>query len=98
MRVKAKAKNGKVEVKLIAKHPMDSGRAKDKDGNAIPAYYIERLTAAANGETVFAANLGPAVSKNPYLKFHYDGASGDALALHWRDSKGKEESAEVTVK
>ncbi len=98
MKVKAKAKGGAVEVKLIAKHPMESGQAKDKEGNRIPAHYIERLTAEVGGETVFAANLGPAVSKNPYLKFYYDGAVGDKVSLHWRDNKGMEASAEATVK
>ena len=98
MKVKAKAKNGAVEVKLIAKHPMDSGQAKDKDGNLIPAYYIEQLTATVDGDTVFTANLGPAVSKNPYLKFYYQGAAGDEVSLHWTDNKGDHADAKATVK
>ena len=98
MKVKAKEKNGAVEVKLIAKHPMDSGQAKDKDGNLIPAHYIEQLTAKVGDATVFTANLGPAVSKNPYIKFYYQGAAGDEVVLHWRDNKGGQADAKATVK
>lgn len=98
IRIKAKAKDGVVEVKLIAKHPMETGLAKDKDGNTIPAHYIEQITAMANGEAVFNSDFGPAVSKNPYLKFFYKGAAGDTLALHWVDNLGEEAQAEVTVK
>ena len=98
IRVKAKEKNGVVEVKLIAKHPMDTGLAKDKDGAVIPAHYIEELTATVGGSTVFTANLGPAVSKDPYLKFHYKGASGDTIAVRWVDNKGEEATTEVKAK
>ena len=98
MKVKAKMKGDAVEVKLLAKHPMDSGLAKDGDGNAIPAHYIEDLSAEVGGETVFVASLGPAVSKDPYLKFYYRGQSGDRIQLRWRDNQGAEESAEATVK
>lgn len=97
IRVKAKVKEGRVEVKLIAKHPMESGQALDKDGNVIPAHFIERLTAARGEETVFVANLGPAVSRDPYLKFYFDGAVGDVLRLHWVDNLGREEAVEVAV-
>ena len=98
MKVKAKMKGDKAEVKLLAKHPMETGLAKDQDGNAIPAHYIEELSAEVNGETVFVANLGPAVSKDPYLKFHYAGSAGDVVKLRWRDNQGMEETVEAAVK
>jgi sulfur-oxidizing protein SoxZ len=98
IRVKAKQKGGLTEVKVLAKHPMETGLAKDKSGKTIPAHYIERLTATVGGEEVFAANLGPAVSKNPYLKFYYKGAAGDAVSLSWVDNKGEQASTEAKVK
>ena len=97
MKVKAKMKDGKTEVKLLAKHPMETGLAKDQDGNAIPAHYIEDLSAEVDGETVFVANFGPAVSKDPYLKFFYQGKSGDKIMLRWRDNQGGEKTVEATV-
>ena len=98
MKVKAKMKGDAVEVRLLAKHPMETGLAKDKDGNAIPAHYIEDLTAEVDGETVFVASLGPAVSRDPYLKFFYRGKSGDTVNLRWRDNQGAEQTAEAVVK
>ncbi|MDM5146893.1 thiosulfate oxidation carrier complex protein SoxZ [Candidatus Persebacteraceae bacterium Df01] len=98
MKVKAKIKDNAVEVKLIAKHPMASGQVKDKEGKIIPAHYIEQLTATVDDEIIFTANLGPAVSKNPYLKFYYQGSSGDEIILHWKDNKGEEVSTKATVK
>ena len=98
MKVKAKMKGDAAEVKLLAKHPMETGLAKDKDGNAIPAHYIEDLSAEVDGETVFVASLGPAVSKDPYVKFFYKGKSGDKVRLHWRDNQGGEATAEAVVK
>ena len=97
MKAKARVKNGLVEVKVLAKHPMETGLRKDKEGQAVPAHYIERLTAAVGGQTVFVANLGPGVSKNPYVRFYYDGSSGDTLQLSWVDSQGQSETIEATV-
>ena len=98
MQVRAKMDEGVAVVKLLAKHPMETGLAKDKDGNIIPAHYIEDLTAEVDGETVFVANLGPAVSRDPYVKFIYRGKSGDIVNLRWRDNQGNEQTAEVVVK
>lgn len=98
IRIKAKTKGELVEVKLIAKHPMETGLAKDKEGKLIPAHYIEQVVAMVGGEEVFNSDFGPAVSKNPYLKFYYQGAAGDKLALRWVDNLGKEASAEAEVK
>lgn len=98
MKTKAKIKNGVVEIRLLADHPMETGLAKDKEGKEIPAHFIEDLSAEVGGKTVFVARLGPAVSKDPYLKFFYRGKSGDKVALRWRDNKGMEETAEVSVK
>ena len=98
IRVKAKTKEGVTEVKVLAKHPMETGLAKGKDGRVIPAHYIESLTATVGGEQVFNANLGPAVSKNPYIKFFYKGATGDKITLRWVDNKGEEATTEAISK
>jgi len=98
MKVKAKVKDNAVEVKLLAKHPMETGLRKDKEGKEIPAHYIEQLTASVGGEQIFLANLGPGVSKNPYLKFFYEGGSGDVIDFKWTDNRGESETAQVEVK
>ncbi len=99
MKIKAKSKAGIVKVKMLLKHNMDSGRVKDKKtGKLIPAYYITEVTANYNGGQVFHAELGPAVSKNPYLAFKFKADSGGTVSVTWVDSKGASKSAEAKIK
>ena len=45
MKVKAKAKNNITSVRVLAKHPMETGRRINKEsGEKIPAKYIQELT------------------------------------------------------
>lgn len=88
-RVKAKAKGGKTDVKMMAKHDMETGLRKGKDGNLIPSKFLQTIMVSHAGKTVFEANLGTAVSKNPYLAFEFEGgAAGDTLEISWTESSG----------
>jgi sulfur-oxidizing protein SoxZ len=88
-RVKAKAKDGKTEVKMMAKHEMESGQRKDKDGNPIPAQFINNVKVTYAGNTVFETNMGPAISKNPYLAFTFDGGAKDeTIDIAWSENTG----------
>lgn len=98
IRSKAKAKNGMVDVKVLMKHPMETGLRKDKDGNAIPPHFIQNVTATAGGTVVFSAEFNTSVSKDPYLAFAYPGEKGGALTIAWSDNTGATDSADVTVK
>tara|TARA_R110001606_G_C15402875_1_gene653453 strand:+ start:9312 stop:9614 length:303 start_codon:yes stop_codon:yes gene_type:complete len=100
MKVKAKFENNKVEVKLLVKHPMDTGLQKDKNnGDLIPAKYIQELTCMHGDKLVFLANFGRAVSKDPYLAFSFSGGkAGDTLVLKWFDNLGENEETEVVIK
>ena len=98
-RLKAKMKDGKVNVKAIMSHPMETGRRKDKKtGEKIPALFINEVTVTANGKTVLTADWTSGVSKNPYLSVNYAGKSGDKVKLSWKDNKGNTGEAEKTVK
>lgn len=99
IRVKARAMNGKTEVKMLIKHIMETGRRRDTSGNIIPAEFLSELVVRHAGKLVFAANLGPSVSKNPFFSFSFaGGAVGDTLALSWKENTGKFgiETAEIT--
>jgi sulfur-oxidizing protein SoxZ len=100
MKVKAKVKNDKVKVKLLVKHPMDTGLQKDKNGgDLIPAKYIQELTCVYNSKTVFLGAFGRAVSKDPYLAFSFSGGKkGDTLSLKWIDNMGDTEEVEAVIK
>ena len=100
MKVKAKFKAGKVLVKLLAKHPMETGLRKDKGtGDLIPAKYIQELTCKHKDKFVFIADFGRSVSKDPYLSFTFSGGqSGDTLTLAWKDSMGDSETVDAVIK
>ena len=88
-RVKAKASGGKTDVKMMAKHEMETGQRKGKDGNLIPAQFLDTVTVSHGGKVVFEANLGTAVSKNPYLAFEFEGgAKGETLDIAWTENTG----------
>jgi sulfur-oxidizing protein SoxZ len=89
IRVRAVANGDVTEVQTLIQHPMDSGYVKDAKGETIPAHFIQQLTFEHGGKAVFVADWGPAVSKDPYVKFSFKGASkGDELKVSWVDNKG----------
>jgi sulfur-oxidizing protein SoxZ len=93
IRVRAVASGETTEVQSLIQHPMDSGFVKDAKGDLIPPHYIEVVEFEHAGKTVFTAYWGPAVSKDPYLKFSFKGAQkGDELKVSWVDSKGATDS------
>jgi sulfur-oxidizing protein SoxZ len=98
IRVRAIASGDVVDFKALLRHPMDSGFVKDSDGNVIPPHYIEIVTIKVGDKTVFTANWGPAVSKDPYLEFKFKGAKkGDAVAVSWIDNKGESDSTTAKI-
>ena len=100
LKVKAKAAGGKTKVKLMAKHIMESGQRKDKNtGEPSPAMFLQELKVMHAGKDVFIANLGTAISKNPYFAFNFDGgAEGDELTMTWVESTGKTATETAKIK
>ena len=93
IRVRAVAGGDTTEVQALIQHPMDSGFVKNSSGKLIPPHYIEILTFEHAGKRVFTAYWGPAVSKDPYIKFSFKGgAKGDTLKISWIDNLGKNDS------
>ena len=98
IRVRATNSGDTTEVQALIQHPMDSGFIKDAKGELIPAHFIQQLTFEHNGKTVFLADWGPAVSKDPYVKFTFKGgAKGDELKISWIDNKGASDSAAAKI-
>lgn len=100
IRVRAVANSGTTEVQSLIQHPMDSGFVKDrKTGNLIPAHHIQVLEFEHGGKTVFTALWGPAVSKNPYVKFAFKGGKkGDDLKVSWVDNKGQSDTLTTKIR
>jgi len=98
IRVRATTAGDTTEVQALIQHPMDSGFVKDAKGELIPAHFIQQLTFEHNGKTVFLADWGPAVSKDPYVKFSFKGANkGDDLKISWVDNKGGSDTTTAKI-
>ena len=98
MRIRAVAKDGIVNVKVLMSHEMETGQRKDNAGNVVPAHFIQNVTATHNGKTVLSAQWGPAVSKNPFLEFNFKGGQkGDKVQVTWTDNKGDKRTDEAAI-
>ena len=98
MRIRAVAKDGSVNVKVLMSHEMETGQRKDSAGAIVPAHFIHSVTAVHNGKTVLAAQWGPAVSKNPFLEFNFKGGQkGEKIQITWTDNKGDKRTDEAAI-
>lgn len=89
VKVPRSAKAGEViTIKTLISHPMESGQRKDKEGNPIPRKIINHFAATFEGEPVFAADIQPAVSANPYIEFSMKVPGPGIIRFEWTDDDG----------
>ncbi|MFZ1682086.1 MAG: thiosulfate oxidation carrier complex protein SoxZ [Rhizobiaceae bacterium] len=89
-----------IVIKTLISHTMESGQRKDKDGNVIPRKIINKFTCEFNGKPVFACDIDPAVSANPYFEFKAKVAESGTFKFAWVDDDGTVYTDEkpITVK
>ena len=99
-KIRAKLEVNKTVVKILFKHPMETGTRKDKEsGEILPANFIKEVQALHGEELVFSGDWGTGVAKNPYLSFKFEGGkSGDAITLKWTDNNGESFSEAAKIK
>jgi sulfur-oxidizing protein SoxZ len=98
MRIRAQANSGKVVVRVLMQHEMETGQRRDAAGKVIPAWHITQVQASHNGKPVMSADWGPSISKDPFLQFSIKGAkAGDKVAITWTDNRGDKRTDEATV-
>ena len=87
------------EVRILIRHPMETGYRTDDVGKPIPRNVLTAFTCRYNGETVFAARLSPGIAANPYLRFFVSARDSGTLTFEWVDDAGTrgDERAAVTV-
>lgn len=98
MRIRAQIAGDKTIVRVLMSHEMESGQRKDAAGKTIPAWFIQEVSASHDGKLVMTAHCGPAVSKNPLLRFTLKGAKvGDKIVVNWIDNRGDTRTDEGVV-
>ena len=98
MRIRAVAKDGAVNVKILMSHEMETGQRKDSAGKPIPRKILNKFTCTVNGKQVFAADFEPAISANPYIQFKFRAQESGPVVLTWTDDDGSMIVCEESIK
>lgn len=96
--VPERARPGEViPVKVLIRHPMETGHRRDRVGAPIPRDIIHSFRAEYAGHEVFRMDLFPGIAANPYLEFRTVATRTGPLTCHWEDDGGQRYSQSVTV-
>jgi len=96
--VPAEVARGKpFEVRILIRHPMETGYRTDESGKPIPRNVLATFTCRYNGETVLVARLGPGIAANPYLRFFVTARESGQLTFEWVDEAGVRGDERVAV-
>lgn len=87
MKIKAKEKNGLVKAKVAISHDMLTYDQAKKKG--LEANFITHITASAGERIVYDVSTSQFLSKNPLVKFSFNGKKGEELTIIYTDLKGK---------
>ena len=98
IKVPATARRGEIiEIRTLIGHPMETGHRADSDGRKVPRDIIRRFACRYNGETVFSAELFPAVAANPYIAFFTTAVDSGTLAFSWEGDNGFAHAETVAI-
>jgi sulfur-oxidizing protein SoxZ len=96
----ANAKPGEViEIRALIAHPMETGFRPGNAGGILPRDIIRNFVCKYNGVQVFAAELHPAMSANPYIAFFTRATESGTLEFTWTGDNGfaQTETTKLTV-
>lgn len=86
-----------VEIKAMMAHPMETGYRLDARGAAVPRHIVRRFACTYDGAEVFAADLHPAVSANPFIAFTTVATRSGTLTFTWTDDRGASVTATAEI-
>ena len=96
-KIKAKLKDGIVEVKALATHPMLSYQEAERAKKEVN--FITYVVAKVAGKVLYEASTSQFLSKDPYMKFSFKGANaGDDIEITWKDLKGATDTSTEKIK
>ena len=98
MRIRATVQGDVADVRILMRHPMETGQRKDAKGAVVPVHFIQSVLVTHNGKTVLDAQWSQAVSRDPFLGLKIKGAKvGDKITVTWVDNHGEKRTDEATV-
>jgi sulfur-oxidizing protein SoxZ len=82
------AKGDIITVNAIVSHPMDTGFFRTKDGDPIPAYFIDEVVVQYGDEQVARFEWTSGISRDPLVSFDLRADREAPLTMTWKDNKG----------
>lgn len=99
VRLPAQVRAGEViEIRTLISHIMETGQRRDQEGKAIPRDIIRRFVAKFEGQEVFAMDLAPAISANPYIAFPFRAEKPGSFEFTWTNDAGEERKTIAELK
>lgn len=86
-----------IPVRIIIKHPMETGFRRDDEGRVVPKNVVSRFVCRYDGEEVFRADLGSGIAVNPYLQFFTLARASGEIECEWWDDTGEQGSARAAL-
>jgi sulfur-oxidizing protein SoxZ len=97
MRLRATLQGDTADVRILMRHPMETGTRKTATG-LVPLHFIQSVIVQHNGKTVLDAQWSQAISRDPFLGLRVKGAKvGDKISVTWTDNKGDKRTDEIAV-
>ncbi len=98
-KIRARMKGNAALVKVLIRHPMETGRRKDRvTDEPIARHFIRELHCEHNGKPVLSADWSWGVARNPYLAFRIlEARPGDRVRVRWIDNRGEDGAIETVV-
>lgn len=94
IRLPAQIRAGEViEIRTLITHVMETGQRRDQAGTVVPRDIIRRFEAKFEGVLVFAMDLAPAISANPYIAFQFRVEKPGRFEFTWTNDAGESRSA-----
>lgn len=82
------AKGEVITVNAIVSHPMDTGFFRTKDGDPIPAYFINEVVITYGGDEIARFEWTSGISRDPVVSFTLRADREAPLGMSWKDNKG----------
>lgn len=99
LRLPAQVKAGDViEIRTLITHVMETGQRRNAEGQEIARDIIRRFEARFDGELIFAMDLAPAISANPYIAFPFRAERAGRFEMVWTNDAGETRRASAELK
>ena len=85
-------------VRALLEHPMDTGLARDSDGNPIPPWFVNEVEVAYGGERVARFEWTSGISRDPYVALPLKATREAPVTVVWTDNRGGRFTATADIR